>query len=131
MTGHDLSEKFRALESRIATEKGGFTLFALLMREDVPDRWDLMVSAPWVGADKRAAVDYLVNQIKVQLGQQDLTSLARIVVVDPQDSAVKAFNGLVDTEHGGVEVRDSNLFGLPVKHAFIITSKRQPTPAAA
>ena len=131
MTGRDLSEKFRALESRIATEKGGFVLFALLMREDVPDRWDLMVSAPWVGADKRAAVDYLVNQIKVQLGQQDLTSLARIVVVDPHDSAVKAFNGLVDIEHGGVEVRDSNLFGLPVKYAFIITSKRRPTTAAA
>jgi hypothetical protein len=101
------------------------------MREDVPDRWDLMVSAPWVDADKRAAVDHLVNQIKVQLGQKDLTSLARIVVVDPQDGAVKAFNGLVDIEHGGVEVRDSNLFGLPVKHACIITSKRQPTPAAA
>ncbi len=131
MTGLDLSEKFRDLESRIAAEKGGFALFALLMREDVPDRWDLMVSAPWVGADKRAAVDYFVNQIKSQLGEQDLTSLARIVVVDPQDSAVKAFNGLVEIEHGGVEVRDSNLFGLPIKQALIITSKRHPTPAAA
>ena len=131
MIGHDLSNKFRDLESRIAQEKGGFTLFALLMREDVPDRWDLIVSAPWVGTDKHAAVEYFVNQIRSQLGQQDLTSLARIVVVDPQDAAVRAFNGLVEIEHGGAEVRDSNLFGLPVKHAFIITSKRRPTPAAA
>ncbi len=131
MTGHELSEKFRALESRIAQDKGGFVLFALFMREDVPDRWDLIVSAPWVGANKREAVDYFVNQIKSQLGEQDLTSLSRIVVVDPEDAAVQAFNRAVEIEHGGVEVRDSNFFGLPIKHAFIITSKRPPAPAAA
>jgi hypothetical protein len=131
MTGRELSDKFRDLESRIAEEKGRFALFALFMREDVPDRWDLIVSAPWVGSDKRGAVDYFVNQIKTQLGEQDLTSLARIVVVDPQDTAVQALNRAVQIEHGGVEIRDSNFFGLPVKHAFIITSKRPPAPAAA
>lgn len=131
MTGRELSDKFRDLESRISEEKGDFTLFALFMREDVPDRWDLLVSAPWVGSDKRGVVDYFVTQIKSQLGAQDLTSLARIVVVDPDDAAVQALNRTVQIEHGGVEVRDSILFGLPIKHAFIITSKRPPTPAAA
>ena len=131
MTGHELSEKFRDLESRIAEDKGGFALFALFMREDVPDRWDLMVSAPWVGSNKRDAVDYFVNQIKSRLGEQDLTSLARIVVIDPEDTAVQALNRAVQIEHGGVEIRDSNFFGLPIKHAFIITSKRPPAPATA
>ena len=131
MTGQELSEKFRDLESRIAEDKGGFALFALFMREDVPDRWDLIVSAPWVGTNKREAVDYFVEQIKSRLGEQDLTSLARIVVVDPEDAAVKSLNRAVQIEHGGVEVRDSNFFGLPIKHAFIITSKRPPAPAAA
>ena len=131
MTGHELSDKFRDLESRIAEEKGAFVLFALFMREDAPDRWDLIVSASWVASDKRDAVDYFVNQIKSRLGEQDLTSLSRIIVVDPQDDAVQALNRAVQIEHGGVEVRDSNFFGLPVKHAFIITSKRPPTPAAA
>ena len=131
MTGQELSEKFRDLESRIAEDKGGFALFALFMREDVPDRWDLIVSAPWVGTNKREAVDYFVEQIKSRLGEQDLTSLARIVVVDPEDAAVQSLNRAVQIEHGGVEVRDSNFFGLPIKHAFIITSKRPPAPAAA
>jgi hypothetical protein len=130
MTGHELSERFRDLESRIAEEKGGFTLFALFMREDAPDRWDLIVSAPWV-TDRREAVDYFVNEIKSHLGAQDLTSLARIVVVDPEEAAVQALNRAIQIEHGGVEVRDSNFFGLPVKYAFIITSKRPSAPAAA
>ena len=131
MNGHELSDRFRDLESRIAEEKGGFTLFALFMREDAPDRWDLIVSAPWVGGDKRSAVDYFVEQIKSRLGAQDLTWLARIVVVDPLDAAVQALNRTVQIEHGEVEVRDSTFFGMPVKHAFIITSKRPPAPAAA
>src|SRR2546426_3521117 len=78
MTVAELTEKFTRLESQIAQEKGDFTLFALFMREDVPDRWDLIVSAPWLGDDKRAAVSYLVDQIKSKLGERDLTNLSRI-----------------------------------------------------
>ncbi len=126
----DLTEKFSELESQIADDKGGFTLFALFMREDAPDRWDLIVSAPWTGDDKRGTVNYFVTQIKSRLGESGLTSLSRIVVVDPQDAAVQEINRAIQIEHGRVEVRDSNFFGLPIKHAYIITSKRPPAPAA-
>ena len=127
----DLKEKFGELESQIAADKGGFTLFALFMREDAPDRWDLIVSAPWTGDDKRRAVNYFVAEIKSRLGEPGLTSLSRIVVVDPQDAAVQAINRAIQIEHGTVEVTDSNFFGQPIKHAYIITSKRPPAPAAA
>jgi len=127
----ELTEKFSELESQIAEDKGGFTLFALFMREDAPDRWDLIVSAPWTGDDKRSTVNYFVTQIKSRLGEPELTSLSRIVVVDPQDAAVQAINRAIQIEHGTVEVRDGNFFGLPIKQAYIITSKRPPAPAAA
>lgn len=131
MTVPELTEKFTELESHIAEEKGPFALFALFMREDAPDRWDLIISAPWAGDDKRSVVDYFVSQIKSRLGEQGLTSLSRIVVIDPQDAAVEALNRAIQIEHGRVEVRDSNFFGLTVKHAYIITSQRPQAPAAA
>src|SRR5438552_15438902 len=131
MTVPELTEKFAELESHIAQEKGPFALFALFMREDAPDRWDLIVSAPWTGDDKRSTVNYFVTQIKSRLGEPELTSLSRIVVVDPQDAAVQAINRAIQIEHGTVEVRDGNFFGLPLKQAYIITSKRPPAPAAA
>ena len=131
MTGRELSDKFRELESRIAEERGAFVLFALFLREDAPDRWDLIVSAPWIGSDNGTAVDYFVGQIKQRLGKEILTSLSRIVVVDPQADAVRAITRTVQAEHGGVEVADSVFFGLHVKHAYIITSKRPQAPAAA
>jgi hypothetical protein len=131
MTASQITEKFSELESRIAAEKGAFTLFALFMREDAPDRWDLIVSAPWTGDDKRGTVNYFVAEIKSRLGEPGLTSLSRIVVVDPQDTAVQAINRAIQIEHGTVEVRDRDFFGLPIKLACIITSKRPPAPAAA
>lgn len=127
----ELKEKFGELESQIVADKGGFTLFALFMREDAPDRWDLIVSAPWTGDDKRGAVNYFVKEIKSRLGEPELTSFSRIVVVDPHDAAVQAINRAIQIEHGTVEVRDSDFFGLPIKHAYIITSKRPPAPAVA
>lgn len=130
MTASEVTEKFARLESQIAQEKGDFTLFALFMREDAPDRWDLIVAAPWVGDDKQGAVNYLVDQIKSRLGEETLTSLARIVPIDSGHVAVQNLNRAIHTEHGSVEVRDSTFFGLPIKQAYFITSKRPPAAAA-
>lgn len=130
MTGIDLAGQFARLESEVSRHKGEFALFALFQREEVPGRWDLIVSAPWIGADKNAAVDYFVDQIKSYLGPDKLTVLSRIVIVSPENSAVEALNRAIHVEHGNTEVRDSNFFGLPIKHAFIITSKRPGAPVA-
>jgi hypothetical protein len=127
----ELTEKFAELEVHIAEEKGPFVFFALFMREEVPDRWDLIVSAPWAGDDKRRVVDYFVSQIKSRLGDQALMSLSRIVVIDPQNAAIRALNRAIQIEHGRVEVRDSDFFGQSVKLAYIVTSQRPQAPAAA
>jgi hypothetical protein len=106
MITSELTDKFADLEARVAEEKGAFVLFALFMREEVPDRWDLIVSAPWIGDDKRGAVDYLIGQIKSRLGEQGCPASRK------SSSSI-------------------TFFGLPVKQAYIITSKRPPTPAVA
>jgi len=123
MSSTELLEKFSRLERNISSEKGDFALFALFMREDVPDRWDLIVSAAWASQNQNTALEYVINKIKSDLSPQDLNQLARIVFIDPQDVAVGNLNRAIGVEHGQIEVRDRNFFGLPIKHAFIITSK--------
>ncbi len=59
----------------------------------------------------------------------DLTQLSRIVFIDPVDHSVQKLNQAIHVEHGSVEVRDSNFFGLPIKHAFITTSMLPSTVA--
>lgn len=130
MTTTELPTKFGRLESDVSPAKGDFALFALFLREDLPDRWDLMISAPWASEDEKGALDYLIARIKSDLGPADLTRLSRIVFIDPKDISVQDLNRAVQVEHGAVEVRDSNFFGLPIKHAFIITSKRPGSAVA-
>ncbi len=125
---NEIAEKFASLEAVIAQKRGDFSLFALFLREDAPDRWDLIVSAPWAIPNEKETVEYLVNEIKSHLGPEDLINLSRIVVVDPNDPPVQALANAFHVEHGRLEVRDSNIFGLPIKHAFFITSKRPEAP---
>lgn len=122
---NETAERFADLEKQIAAEKGPFRLFALFSREDFPDRWDLIVSAPWVQGDRKPVLDYFVTKIKKRLGPEQLVSLARIVILDADNPAVDAVNRAMHVEHGIAEVQNSNFFGLDIPHAFIITSNRE------
>ena len=120
----ELTERFRRLESHVSQQKGDFSLFALLLREGAPDRWDLIVSAPWVMHDKESALDYFVETIKSVLGAEELVNLSRIVFVDPDDVSIADLNRTVSVEHGSVEMRDTMFSGQPIRQGVIITSKR-------
>jgi len=130
MTPNELVDKFVALETHIAGRRGEFALFALFLREDAPERWDLMIAAPWIGPDRDGAVKYFVDEIKSFLGPDYLTLLSRIVIIDPNETAVEKLNRAIHVDHNPAEVRDSNFFGLAIKQAFIITSKRPGAPVA-
>ena len=117
-------EKIAALEQTISAVKGDFVLFALFLREDAQDKWDLVVSAPWIEVNKKVALSYLANELRSQLRSQEMLTLSRVVLVDNDDPALEAIHKAISVEHGKVEIKDSNFFGLQIKHAVIITSKR-------
>ncbi len=67
-------DKLVSLERDMASEKGVFSLFALLLREDAEDKWDLLASAPWLEVNKKTNLEYLVNQLHLRLDTQELLS---------------------------------------------------------
>src|SRR4051794_33396679 len=86
-----LLSKFQQLERVVAKEKGEFLLFALGLRDDVPDSWDLVVAAAWASENRPKAVEYLVEQIRSIVGVDGLRLLARVVVLDASDPVVQSF----------------------------------------
>lgn len=121
----ELVDKLVSLERDVSDERGEFYLFALFLREDAQDKWDLIVSAPWIQADKKEALNYLATHIQSRLIPAELISLSRIVLIDTDNPALEAINKAIRVEHGKAEVRDSNFFGLQIDHAYIVTSKRR------
>ena|SRR5438552_405964 len=118
-----IADKLREVERDVANEKGGLNLFAVLEREDLADRWDLVVSAPWAKEDE-TTLRYLTSALKRHLENVDMTVLSRIVVLPATENPVLALNESFNVEHGNVELSEPARFGLPVKHGYIITSRR-------
>lgn len=121
----DLIQKFVSLEKEISEERGEFSLFALFLREEAIDRWDVVVSAPWFEADQKSTLEYLAKKLRLRLRAQDLLRISRIILLEPTDASLKAIHQAIAVEHGSVEVKDCVFFGLRIKNGYIITSKRE------
>lgn len=116
-------DKLRAEEVRIAQEKGEFNLFALFLREDAPNRWDLLVAADWIDRDKYNAIKYIASRLQGVLSKNEIVLLSKIVVIDEDNPELANLNAAFQVENGSLELRNSDLFGLHINHAYLITSK--------
>lgn len=118
----ELIGKFIELEQKISVAKGDFTFFALFLREDAPDKWDLLVAAPWIELGKREALLFIAQHLQTAFQPEELTQLSRIVLVELDNPALQAITQNLDVTRAVIDVNESNLFGLQIKQAVIITS---------
>lgn len=122
----EIAEKLRNLEQTLAAERGAFQLFALFLREDAPDVWDLVVAADWIDVDQVSALEELSARVQKCLKLKELLRIAGIIVVSVSNPALQAVAATISGEHLLFEVKDSQFFGQTIKHAYIITSKLRP-----
>ncbi|MCG3128386.1 MAG: hypothetical protein CHACPFDD_03274 [Phycisphaerae bacterium] len=120
----ELAENLRIFERRVTEEKGPFVLFALFLRENAPNRWDLVVSAPWIDTDEYAALEYLSDKLRTHLTEPELVAISRIAPVPSTDPRLSDVQRALNCSHAIVEVRNCEFFGLAIAHAFIITSRK-------
>ena len=124
-----LISKLQSVERYFSDAKGDFELFALFLRTESVDKWDLLVSAPWIEKDKQNSLRKISNKVQRTLNQDELVQISRVVLIDSSNRALEAIHRAVNIEHGSAEVQESNFFGVLIKHAFIITSKKIGTQA--
>ena len=120
----ELIDKLRQLETEISQKKGDFSLFALFLREDAQNKWDLVASAPWFWSDKKKTLDYLSKKLRSRLTSDEFLTLSRIVLIEESDPTLHALQQAFQVHHTPIEVQGCNLFGLQIQHAYIITSMR-------
>jgi len=118
-------EKLVRVEREMAAERGPFFLFALLLREDAPNVWDLVASSSWIGKDKAGALGYVSEKVSSALEPDELVKLSRIVLIEPDSPSLAAFQQALSVEHGTVEIKDSEFSGLRIRQGYLITSRRR------
>lgn len=124
----EIIDKLVQVEKDISSDKGSFLLFALFLREDAPDLWDLLITANWVEKNKAESLKYISVHLNKYLKPDELIKLSRILPIDSNNPGLKAIHKAIQIEHGNAEIKDSNFFGLQIKHAYLITSKRAEAP---
>ncbi len=115
-------DRLRILEGELSGEKGDFSLFALLLREGSPDRWDWAVAAPWL-TDRRNSLEFLSERLSHALTRQQLLMISRIVLLGAKDQFLRAIHQAVTVDHGLVEISSRQFEGVEIAHGFIITSR--------
>ena len=122
----DFITKLIRLETAVACEKGPFDLFALFSsEEEVGDRWDLVVSASWIGEESLEALEYLTKELRSYLTVQQFSAISKIAPLDVYDPRVKDIQSIVTTEHKLKELNDYKFYGFRVEKMYLITCKLQ------
>jgi hypothetical protein len=121
----ELANKLCEIEKALSSTRGPFDLFALFLREDAANFWDVVVAAAWIDEDRVAALRTISERIQHDLPLADLMKISGVVIVDRTTPAFRAVTSSVGTQHQPVQVRGSTFFGLEIKEGFIITSQNQ------
>jgi len=121
---NELIQKMVKIEKYLARQKGEFKLFALFLREESPGKWDVLVSAKWIDANKQQALKIITEQLTTKLNKDELISLSRIVVINNDNDAISTINKFMPVKNQVVEIRDKNIFGLEIKQGFLLPSSR-------
>jgi uncharacterized protein YegL len=122
---NELIQKMVSIEKYLARQKGDFRLFALFLRDGSPGKWDVLVSASFLDANKQQALKIIIEQLTTQLNKDELISLSRVVVIKNDNEGLPAVNQFMPVENGIAEIHDKNFFGLDIKQAFFISSREK------
>ena len=85
---NDLAEKLLILRAKVASN-GRLALLAAFPLESLPGTWDLVVSAPWITARKKQALDILITELRT-IFVTDLLPFSKIVTPEPAEDFVLA-----------------------------------------
>lgn len=120
----NLVNKLKAIELKLSQEKGSFKLFGLFLRSDVENKWDILVSANWIGDERKKFLDTIVTLINSEVEASELTDISRLIILNPDEPIVRTINTLINVEHGDVVFNNNIVGNIRIEKAIIITSRK-------
>ncbi len=124
-----LFDKFQKAEEELSRERGAFSLFALFERSNMIGKWDVAMSAPWLGTDY-AAIKWMVDNLQWRFTQEEWLKLARVVPLNPEGEFVTDIGLLYPMEHGLKHIPSIVLSGLEINRGVIITANPEAARVA-
>src|SRR5262249_1511668 len=127
----------------IADERGELALFMLALRSEMTmvmptssadpgQRWDVIVSAPWISAGRRMPLGYIFEKIKAHGGRRAMLSVASVRIVPVSDPLVKRVSQAVARRrdlarllkrgaNNGLDWIDPTVLGEGIERAVVVS----------
>jgi hypothetical protein len=119
--------KLQEIESEIAHERGDLFLFAVFLPEGALNKWDLLISAPWVTNGAKDSIEYVVEKLQRRFKPNEMLTFARVAPIPPDHPSLLELSERYQVMHGDLELRNFEFFSIDIKCAHFITLNR---PAA-
>ncbi len=116
--------KIISIEKSLSIELGKFNLFALFEREDINDKWDILISMDIPLNKKNEVIERIHNEFLKELPNNFIINISRIVFLETINPIVQNLNNIANVEHGIIEIKDLIINNLKIKNALIISSQK-------
>jgi hypothetical protein len=116
--------KLHEIETEISHERGDVFLFAIFLPEGALNKWDLLISAPWVTHGAKDAIEYVAEKLQRRFKPREMLTFARVAPIPPDHPSLLDLAERHHIEHGDLELSNFDFFGIDIKRAHIITLNR-------
>lgn len=91
--------KLQTMLWAIERQRGPFDLAMIVYRDDLPDTWDLLLSAKWLKDENLTDVKFITNEVEKAIGKKSIERLGTIAILDYGDY-VKSLLSEIDGKSG-------------------------------
>lgn len=120
----EILDKLKFAVQVLEKEQGPMLLFALFLREDSLEKWDIVVSASWLSSTEKKAYKMVISKIQAALSPSELVQFARVVILDNTDPVVSFLQKVCPLTNGGYKESPRDFLVEPFSEKFRFTIKK-------
>ncbi|MCE5316315.1 MAG: hypothetical protein LLG04_03000 [Parachlamydia sp.] len=127
----NILKKFQPFVAELENEHGPFLVFALFLREQPFEIWDVAVSATWLNAGEMRSFGIVGDKIKDRFNDSELIQISRVDILDADDPTTDYFletfplSSDMPLEVGREPL--SSRFGSDIKYGYFLRCRKEET----
>lgn len=120
----EILDKLKSVVQALEKEHGSILFFALFLREDAFEKWDIVVAAPWLNSSERNSYKIVVSKIQEVIGPSEMVQFSRVVVLDQTDPALSFLQEVCPLTNGGFKESPKDFSVEPLSDKFPFSIKK-------
>jgi hypothetical protein len=125
----EVLDKFKDLIKSLESEHGQFLVFALFLRVEPFETWDLIISADWLSPSEMNSYRLIASKLQEVLTESESLQFSRIVLLKPDDPTIKFLLDLETVKNGAYKEFSGEAltekFKFTIKRAYLLRSLKQ------